>query len=97
MIVSTSGNGDPEIINFRMLSADSLEKRAESFCGGSTFERSGMGDCAADFIINALGLERSIGIHNDDLPTGSRIESCGRLRISSFTSRVRLLLNLSRR
>jgi hypothetical protein len=66
MMVSTSGNGDPAIINFRMLRTESLEKRANSVCGGSKFDRTDAGDCVADFIINTPGLEQSIGNHNDD-------------------------------
>src|SRR5258708_19502016 len=36
MIVGTSASGEPEKINLRILSTDSLEKKPDSFCAGST-------------------------------------------------------------
>src|SRR5262252_4807814 len=66
MIVSTSSNGDLAIINFRMLSTDSLEKRADSSCGGSTFNRTDAEDRVAEFTFNTRGPERSIGKHDGD-------------------------------
>ena len=66
MIVSTSGNGDPALINLRMLSTDSMEESADPFCWGSTFDRTGAGDCLADFIFNTAAFERSLGNHNGD-------------------------------
>jgi hypothetical protein len=47
MIVRTSDRGDPARINFRMLSTDSLEKRADSFCACSTIDENCAGDCVA--------------------------------------------------
>ena len=47
MIVSTSASGEPEKINLRMLSTDSLEKKPDSFCAGSTPDSICAGDCVA--------------------------------------------------
>src|SRR5579862_7049017 len=70
MTVSTSGNGDPAMINLRMLSTDSMEESADPLCSVSTFGRTGAGDCLADFIFNTAALERSLGNHNGDQIAG---------------------------
>src|SRR5258708_7814659 len=52
MIVSTSGRGDPEKINLRMLSTDSLEKRLGSFGTASALDTT----CVEDWV--ALSMNR---------------------------------------
>jgi hypothetical protein len=47
MMVSTSDSGDPARINLKMLSTESPEKRADSFCPGSTLDENSAGDCVA--------------------------------------------------
>src|SRR5580704_2653532 len=61
IIVNTSDNSDPARINFRMLRTESLEKKPDSFCSGSSFGRSSAGNCVADFIPSTSGLERQPG------------------------------------
>jgi hypothetical protein len=54
------------MINLRMLSTDSMEESADPFCCGSTFDRTGAGDCLAEFIFNTPTLERLLGNRNGD-------------------------------
>src|SRR5277367_4599537 len=61
MIPSTSDNSDPARINFRMLRTASLEKKPGSLCAPSSFGRSSVRDCVADFISSTSGLECRLG------------------------------------